>query len=255
MIASLPMYDWEEVQPVNDRLWAAVRDRLRAGGMDAPDSLSRGGDLWAEWQSPDLILSQTCGFPYRTRLYGQVTLVGTPDFGLPGAESGYYYSQLLARADAPGDWADFLGRVLAINGFDSQSGWAAPQNHAAAAGRRFERVLVTGAHRESAAAVADGRADIGAVDAVTWRLIGAHRPELARHLRIVARTAPTPGLPLITARGNDAVLIGRAFRGAVAALSDGDRAASGLQGLADIAAEAYLAVPTPAPLEQAEQSA
>ncbi len=249
MIANLPMYDWPEVQPANDRLWAGIRDRLRVGGMNAPDALHRGGDLCADWQSPDLILSQTCGFPYRTRLHGQVALVGTPDFGLAGAEPGYYYSNLLVRADAPGEWTDFLGGRLAINGFDSQSGWAAPQNHAVAAGRMFERVLETGAHPESARAVAEGRADIAAVDAVTWRLIATHRPQIAPQLRIVARTDPTPGLPLITARGNDVAAIRQAFRDAAAALSDMDRAALGLRGLADIPTDAYLAVPTPAQLD------
>lgn len=248
MIASLAMYDWPEVQPANDRLWAGIRDRLRAGGMNAPDALTRGGDLWADWQSPDLILSHTCGFPYRTRLHGQVALVGTPDFGL-AAKPGYYYSNLLVHADAPGDWTDFLDGRLAINGFDSQSGWAAPQNHAAAMGRQFARAVVTNAHYQSAVAVAEGRADIAAVDAVTWRLIATHRPQIAQQLRIVARTDPTPGLPLITARGNDVAAIRQAFRDAVAALSDLDRAALGLRGLADIPADAYLAVPTPAELD------
>lgn len=252
MIASLPMYDWPEVQPTTDRLWAGLRDRLRACGINAPDALTRGGDLWADWQSPDLLLSQTCGLPYRTRLHGQVALVGTPDFGLTGAEPGYYYSILLVQAEAPGDCTDFLGGRLAINSFDSQSGWAAPQNHAVAAGRMFERVVETGAHPESARAVAEGRADIASVDAVTWRLIAAHRPQIAQQLRIVARTDPTPGLPLITARGHDVAVIGQAFRNAAAALSDADRAALGLRGLAEIPADAYLAVPTPARLDPIE---
>ena len=39
--------------------------------------------------------------------------------------------------------------------------------------------------------------------------------------------------------------IRQAFRDAVAALSDADRAALGLRGLADIPTDAYLAVPTP----------
>lgn len=246
MIASLPMYDWPEVQPVSDRLWAGTRDRLRTAGMQAPETLSRGGDLWADWQHPDLILSQTCGFPYRTELHSQVTLVGTPDFGLPGAAPGYYYSQMLVRADAPGDWADFLGGMLAINGFDSQSGWAAPQNHAAATGGHFARVLETGGHLNSATAVAEGRADIASVDAVTWRLIESLRPDIAHKLRIVTRTKPTPGLPLITATGRDPIVIAQAFRGAVAALSKPDRAVWGLQGLANIPTAAYLAIPTPA---------
>ncbi len=244
-LASLPMYDWDELRGPTDRLWALIRDGLRAGGIDAPTDLHRGSQ-WNDWLNPGLILSQTCGFPYRTALHGKVKLVGTPDFGLPEAPPGYYYSQLVVRADAPGDWAAFLDGTLAINGYDSQSGWAAPQNHAAGVNRRFERIKVTGAHVASAAAVADGLADIAAIDAVTWRLITAYRPAIAQRLRAVTRTEPTPGLPLITAPGNDSQAIAAAVDAAMAALSAADRAELGLRGLTRIPAEAYLAVPTPA---------
>ena len=69
MIASLPMYDWDEVRAPTDRLWGLVRDNLRASGVAAPDALQRGGDMWGDWLHPDLILSQTCGFPYRGTAY------------------------------------------------------------------------------------------------------------------------------------------------------------------------------------------
>lgn len=245
MIASLPMYDWEEVRGPTDRLWAAIRDRLRAVGQPAPEALNR-GDPWDDWVRPDLVLSQTCGYPYRTALHGRVALVGTPDFGLPGLPPGHYHSVLVVRAADPGPWTGFLGRRLAINGFDSQSGWAAPQNQAAAVGARFTDIVETGAHRESACAVAEGRADIAAIDAVTWGLIEAYRPAVAAQLRVAARTEPTPGLPLITARGNDPALIGRAVADGIADLAPDDRAALGLCGLVLIPPELYLAVPTPA---------
>lgn len=244
-LASLPMYDWDELRGPTDRYWALIRDGLRTRGIDAPMDLNR-GDPWAGWLNPALILSQTCGFPYRTALHGKVTLVGTPDFGLPDAKPGYYYSQLVVRADAQGDWTAFLDRTLAINDYDSQSGWAAPQNHAAPLNRRFDKILVTGAHVASAAAVADGLADIAAIDALTWRLIAAYRPEVAKRLRIVARTEATPGLPLITSQGRDRQAIAAAVADAIGALPAADRAALGLIGLAQIPAETYLAVPTPA---------
>ncbi|MFN3646541.1 MAG: hypothetical protein ACK4S2_08505, partial [Gemmobacter sp.] len=70
MQASLPMYDRPEVQAANDRLWAGIRDRLRAAGLAAPETLVRGRwPLWDHWTAPDLVLSQTCGLPYRSRLH------------------------------------------------------------------------------------------------------------------------------------------------------------------------------------------
>lgn len=250
MIASLAMYDWPELRAAHDRLWALIRDALAAQGIEAPARLTRNQSLWAAWESPDLILGQTCGMPYRTRLHGRVDLVATPDYALKDAPPGYYYSQFVVHADAPGDLGDFIDRTLAFNGQDSQSGWAAPQNHVARLGRCFRHTLHTGAHRDSARAVAAGRAAIAAIDAVTWRLIGSHLPEVANRLRVIGHSAPTPGLPLITAPGRDRMALAGAVAQAIAALGADDRAALGLAGLAAIPAAAYLAVPTPAPPSQ-----
>lgn len=244
MIACLPMYDWAEVRPATDRFWALIRDHLRRSGISAPDGLHR-GERWNDWRAPDLLLSQTCGYPYRTVLHGHVALVGTPDYGLPDAPPGHYYSQLIVRRGEDPDWRDYLGRVLAINGHDSQSGWAAPQNHAASEGRTFARHLVTGAHVASATAVAEGRADIAAIDAVTWRLLVRHRPDLARKLNVIARTEPTPGLPLVTAPTNDPAMLAAAAGAAIAALTEAERQMLGLRGVVQIPAERYLAVRTP----------
>lgn len=250
MIASLAMYDWPQVRAEHDRLWALIREALADEGIAAPERLTRGGSLREVWESPDLILGQTCGMPFRKRLHGRVELVGTPDYALPGAPPGHYYSELIARADEPGEAVDFIDRTLAFNGQDSQSGWAAPQNDMARHGLRFTHTRHTGAHRDSARAVAEGRADIAAIDAVSWRLIVAHMPELAARLRVIGQTDPTPGLPLITAKGRDTAPLARAVAAAVAALATSDRAALGLAGLAAIPAAAYLAVPTPPPPSQ-----
>lgn len=250
MIASLAMYDWPQVRAEHDRLWSLIRAALADEGIRAPDSLTRGESLWTVWESPELLLAQTCGMPYRTRLHGRVALVATPDYALPGAAQGWYYSVFVTRADEPGEAEDFIDRTLAFNGQDSQSGWAAPQNEMARRGLRFHHTLHTGAHIDSVRAVADGRADIAAIDAVSWRLAEAHHPELAARLRVVSRTAPTPGLPLITARDRDPAPLARATAAAISALAPADRDALGLRGLVAIPAEAYLAVPTPPPPSQ-----
>jgi len=249
MIASLGMYDFAEVRAETDALWHRTRDHLRAAGVDAPDALTRDADLWTLWQSPDLLLGHTCGFPYRTALHSTLTLVGTPDFGLKGAPPGYYYSLLVARADATGTWQDFVTRRLAINGVDSQSGWAAPQTFAAAQGLRFGRLIVTGAHVETARAVAEGRAEIGAIDAVTWRLIKRFRPEIASALKVLCHTEPTPGLPFVTARPEHAAPVAAALENAIAGAAG---TPPGLRGLVQIPKDAYLSVPTPASATKAE---
>ncbi|WP_413718583.1 phosphate/phosphite/phosphonate ABC transporter substrate-binding protein [Silicimonas sp. MF1-12-2] len=245
MIATLSMYDWPGQSAHWDALWSHIRDALRHRGLDAPDHLTRAGSLWNHWENPDLTLGQTCGMPYRQRLHGKVRLVGTLDHALPDAPPGYYYSVLVARRDEAGDVIDFSDKTLAYNGLDSESGWAAPQNFAARHGFRFTKKLHTGAHRDSARAVAEGRADIAAIDAETWRLVCSYLPDIAGQLRIVAHTSPTPGLPLITSFRYDPEAVLAAVESALVAADRATVDALHIRGVVRIPAEDYLAVPTP----------
>ncbi|MCR8723070.1 phosphate/phosphite/phosphonate ABC transporter substrate-binding protein [Frigidibacter sp. ROC022] len=249
-IAALPMYDWPDLTAAHDSLWTLIRDGLSAEGIAAPQTLDRGIGLWEAWDSPDLLLGQTCGMPYRTRLHGRITLVGTLDYGIEGAPPGFYRSVLVTRRGDSTDFAGYRDRSLAFNGQDSQSGWAAPQNHAAEHGFRFTHTLHTGAHRASARAVAEGRADIAAIDAVTWRILARALPEVVGALQVIGSTAPTPGLPLITAQGRDPAPLAAATAAAVERLAPEHRQQLGLCGFAMVPASAYLAVPTPAPPTQ-----
>ncbi|MGB3147597.1 MAG: PhnD/SsuA/transferrin family substrate-binding protein [Paracoccaceae bacterium] len=243
MIASLPMYDWPHLHAAHDRLWAAIRDDLRAKGIAAPDRLSRCVDVWAHWLNPDLVLSQTCGLPYRSKLFGKVTKLATPNYALEGALPGYYYSVIVVRRGDSKELAAHVGRRLAINGYDSQSGWGAPAHHAAARNLRFSDITVSGSHRESARLVATNGADIAAIDAVTWRLVEAQMPHISALLQVIDRTEPTPGLPLITARQSEAPIIAKAVATAIATMEEADRQMTGLVGLTEISDAAYRAVP------------
>ena len=241
MIASLPMYDLPALQGAHDRVWHAIRARLGVG----PQSLTRGGDPWDHWQSPDLILSQTCGCPYRKHLHGRVTLVGTPDHGLPGCPAGYYNSVFVVRAgDARRTLPEFSNARFAFNDALSQSGWAAPQNHVRTLGFAFETLLRTGSHRASALMVRDGQADIAALDALTWQLLQRHE-RVGDGLRELARTRPTPALPYITALGRDGAAVFAALAAAIEDMDGADRDALSLRGIRAVPSAAYLEVPSP----------
>ncbi|QXT40650.1 phosphate/phosphite/phosphonate ABC transporter substrate-binding protein [Gymnodinialimonas ceratoperidinii] len=245
MIASLMMYQRPELAAAHDRLWSAIRDRLRADGIPAPKSLSQDAEEFSVWRDPELVLSQTCGMPYRLWLHGQVSLVGTPDYGLDACPPGHYRSALVVRADDPREQVtDFANARFAYNQTFSQSGFAAPFWHLHDHGFFFQDRLHTGAHLASARAVADGTADIASLDAVTWRNIERFDP-FAPRLRVLAWTAPTPGLPLITSASNDAPAITRAVHAAIDDLSQEDKDLLGLKGLVSIPKENYLAVPNP----------
>ena len=76
-LAQLPMYDWPEFTEATDRLWASIRDNLSKAGINAPASLDRTSPLAATWQSPNLLLSQTCGLPLVADLSGKVKVLGS----------------------------------------------------------------------------------------------------------------------------------------------------------------------------------
>lgn len=254
MIASLGMYDRAETAAANNRLWALMRDGLRARGIAAPEALTRGeAAFWPAWSAPDLVLSQTCGYPYRARLHGHVALVAAPDHRLPGCARGQYNSVFVVRQDDPRQQlSDFATARFAYNQALSQSGWAAPQTHAQGLGFRFAHTLQTGAHQLSAEAVATGAADIAALDAVTFALCQRYDPVMLG-LREIGRTAPTPALPYISAKAMDGALMFDALRQAVAALSPKDADTLMLYGVTRVGAEDYLRVPSPAPPEQFAQ--
>ena len=103
-------------------------------------------------------------------------------------------------------------------------------------------------------AVSEGRADLAAIDALTWAMLTRWEPWTTT-LKEVGRTEPpTPVLPFIAAQGADAAVYFQVIRQAIAALSADDRETLHLKGVVQIPAELYLAVPTPATPEQIAQS-
>lgn len=244
MIASLPMYWRAENAADWQAFWSLVQSHapaLSLPDLTAPDALPAN---WLDhWLSADLALSQTCGLPFRTLLKDKVTYIGTLDFGLD-APASHYLSHVITR---PGQDLSQPLR-LAFNQRESQSGWGCigdrgPENPRL----RFSSVTETGAHAESLAAVVDGRADVAWIDAITWRLLQRHDPRTDL-VTIIGQTAPTPGQPMIAARGTDPAPLRDAIARAVADLpQDTTAALGGLKGFTVLAPEAYYAVPDLSP--------
>jgi ABC-type phosphate/phosphonate transport system substrate-binding protein len=241
MIAYLGMYDRPETAAANDQLWTAIRKNL----ADGPDRLTRDMDPWQIWKSPELLLAQTCGCPFRTRLYGEVELVGTPDYGNPDCPPGYYRSVFIARRSSPLPQIAHLDRRrFAFNDALSQSGWAAPLIHLQDRDVLPGELIETGSHRASAQAVAEGRADFAALDMLSWDMIQSY-DDFAQKLCVVDLTEPTPGLPLITSLNQDPAALFLAVKSAIGSLDDSTRATLRLKGFLHIPTSDYLAVPTP----------
>jgi ABC-type phosphate/phosphonate transport system substrate-binding protein len=204
--AALSMYDLPELQDANDALWTAIVDRLRARSFfDLPDQLTRDVAPEVLWTDPDLLLAQTCGLPLATRLEGRVRVVATPRYRAQGCEGVDYRSAVVVRADsAVNSLLDLRGGRCAANDLGSNSGMNLLRAEIAplAAGKTFfKSVLVTGSHLASAEAIVQDKADVAALDCVTWAHLQRWRPGLTDQLRVLTWSVRSPGLPLITSLG------------------------------------------------------
>ena len=202
MIAALPWYP--AAQSTLDLLWRLARARLGYG----PEALS-----WTA--SGDMpLLTQTCAPVWDRRYRGRLHPLGALDFGV--APRGLYASVLVTRIEE-GRTLDTCAPRVAVNDFESQSGWGALR------GLPIREVAETGGHAASMACVASGGADLAAIDAVTWRL--APHPRLA----VRATTPPTPAPPLLTAFPDRAQALRDALAHAVRALPLAHRRRTGLR--------------------------
>ncbi|WP_191058029.1 phosphate/phosphite/phosphonate ABC transporter substrate-binding protein [Geminicoccus harenae] len=197
MIAGLPMYDLPELADATAAWWQGIAQH---GGFEA--ELERPADLLAHWRSPDLLFSQTCGYPLTHALAGSVRYLATPCYAAQGCHGPFYRSAILVREDAAqASFADTEGATLAINSEDSQSGCNVLRVMAAETSPArpfFGAVVWTGSHLASMAAVQEGQADLAAVDAVTLALATRVRPTAVAGLRRLAWSPATPALPYIS---------------------------------------------------------
>ncbi|MCJ8308219.1 MAG: PhnD/SsuA/transferrin family substrate-binding protein [Rhizobiaceae bacterium] len=210
MIASLPMYDWPELRSDTDAYWQILHDSFAADGFEPPQVIFHTDDETEGWLSPDLFFSQTCGYPFVSRLEGKVELLGTPHFDIEGWQGPYYASALIVRVDVAGDSLDSLSGEggpaassmrFAFNSANSLSGYRCVTPLTGRLENYFGELIKSGGHRYSADMVADGRADIAAIDALCWHLYRQIQPNNAGKLRVLQWTPFLPGLPYITNTG------------------------------------------------------
>jgi ABC-type phosphate/phosphonate transport system substrate-binding protein len=245
--ASLGMYDFPWLQATTDALWADVRPALLAAGVaGVPDRLDRSRSLRAIWRDPTLLLAQTCGYPLLTELADAVQMVATPVYDFPGCDGVLHRSFVVVRADDPADSLEALrGRRCAINGRDSNTGMNLLRASVAplAEGRPFfSGVVETGAHLDSLRAVREGRADLAAIDCVTYGLAARHQPALLQDTCILTETPATPCLPFVTSAATSAAEVA-ALRSALgAAVGRPTAAALGWAGMTILDLAAYAPV-------------
>ena len=214
------MYAFPYVTDAHERLWQAIASRLRQFGVaDVPAHLSLEVDHLASWRDPALLLGQACEYPLLRSFGAYLRAVATPCYTAPGCTGSHYRSAIIVRADDPArTLADVRGGRCAVNDMESNSGMnllRAALAPLAAAKAYFAAVVVSGSHKHSAAMVADGAADVAALDCVTFAHLTRSEPTLTSRLRVLDWTPSSPALPLVTARGTSETTLA-ALRAALA---------------------------------------
>ena len=146
-----------------------------------------------------LMLGQICGIEFAHAAPGQYHYLGS--FSLPGFARGTYNSVLISHIGGALDHIeafDPVQHVIAINEAGSFSGAIAPAAHLLSRGDAiFPHRYMTGGHLNSITAVAAGKADLAAIDRLSFNLAKATSLDGIEQVRVIDVTPARPGLPFI----------------------------------------------------------
>jgi ABC-type phosphate/phosphonate transport system substrate-binding protein len=213
--AALPMYDLPECRDETDALWHDILQGLHKRGAEplvdfyrletdpAVDELLR---------HPRLLLSQTCWGPISCGIAPELHILAQPDFSAyPGGMGPLYRSVIIATGKGINvskpktkegiiPTTQLLGKRLAFNDRASLSGYLSiTADMTAATGQRkafYSHSEHSGSHRHSVQMVANGAADVAAIDCKTWALVQKFDPA-ANNVHIIGWTSARKGLPYV----------------------------------------------------------
>ena len=212
-----------------------IRDA--AGKLIAPDPAMLPADeldFHELWLHPALLFAQACWGPMELGLSGHVQVVGQPSYdAFEGGQGEHYSSALVMRMGeapsvrSPADGRSLLpldlirGKRFTFNSLDSMSGVIGLTRDLEALGESldiFSGRIESRGHRASIVAVAEGKADVAAIDCQSWALAQRFEPAAAQ-VAVVGWTGRRKGLPFITARTTPQRTV-TALREAVAGLAE-----------------------------------
>jgi ABC-type phosphate/phosphonate transport system substrate-binding protein len=155
----------------------------------------------------NLLIGHTCGYPLMKTYLPYLAPLCVPMFKVPGVNQRHYCSFFITGKYNPiNNLTDCANKIAAINGHDSNSGMNVLRHAITPLASRscyFSEVIVTGGHWDSVIAVSESRADIAAIDCVTFALLKDHVPELIDSIKIIGESAETCGLPFVIPLAND----------------------------------------------------
>ena len=206
-IVDFPWYDFENIEPHINKFWEVLRLQLREAGFEdklLPSSPCRDIHFSEQWSAPNLLISQACGFDVVTTFKEKLQLLAAPSFSIDGLKNGHYFSYLVTHeCNESNELIDFKGKKLAINSHQSHSGMNIFRCVMKSAMKDFnfnENLLISGAHIKSLELIRSKKADLAAIDGVTYHLLERHDPDKLRNTRVIRKTPAVTSCPYITRR-------------------------------------------------------
>lgn len=152
-------------------------------------------------RDPNLLIGHTCGYPLLRFLSDDLVPICVPLFNLPGCDGKYYSSHIIVPAESNlFSLSDCKGLDAAINGRDSNSGMNVLRHAIALLESdkpHFNKVRESGSHYQSIVDVGNNKAQVAAIDSVSYGLIKDHWPNLIDKVRSIGFTVKTCGLPFV----------------------------------------------------------
>lgn len=222
--AALPMYDLPEIRQQTDGFWQSVVEGLKSRGATPLVDFLRPtteGDIDAILRHPRLLLSQTCWGPISCGVSPDLHILAQPDFSeYAGGIGPLYRSAIIATGAGPSMTPPqtkdanipveaLLGKRFAYNDRVSLSGYLGiTADVSTASGQKgtfYGQAVHSGGHRNSVQLVADGKADVAAIDCKTWDLVKRF-DESSKKVRVIGWTQARKGLPFVCSPSLDPAL-------------------------------------------------
>lgn len=182
---SLGMYP----APASSAIFAAIERQLAAVLDEAGIAPDR------------LVVRHMCGITLATAPADAWRYLATPVIGDPAVPRGHYNSLIITpRDDGLAEVGDFDPAIhaAAINEPGSFSGAITLAAHLATAfGVELTSTVQSGAHLKSVTMVAQGKAQLAAIDRTSFSLARHDRPDDVAKVRVIGETAFHPAPPLV----------------------------------------------------------
>ncbi len=190
LAASLPMYNLPEMRGINAAFWQALRGLLAGAGLGGlPETLDFDRPPVPAAIGPEVLFSQTCGYPLETIFSGQAIRLGTPCYDAFGCDGPTHCGLFVVPAGSRAKkLRDLRGGVFLFNHRHSNSGMNLPRRALAEIADRgafFARAVETGSQPGNLDRIARGEADATAVDCVTYAFWRRWRPQMAQEVRVL----------------------------------------------------------------------